>query len=103
MYFKLCSEQKNELQSQPETGMGYQVVKVILKNGKVLHGHKVLNSELLLLDENEKITINDIDKIKLFTEEAVVLIQKRFNNHSQLRLLTQLRDALLPPLSVVCV
>ena len=49
----------------PESGMGYQIVKVILKSGKVLHQHKVLNSELLMLEENENITIKDIDKIEL--------------------------------------
>ena len=36
MYFKLSAEQKNYLLSQPENGMGYQIVKVILKSGKVL-------------------------------------------------------------------
>jgi hypothetical protein len=45
--------------------MGYQIVKVILKSGKVLHQHKVLNSELLMLEENENITVKDIDKIEL--------------------------------------
>jgi hypothetical protein len=45
--------------------MGYQLVKVILKSGKVLHRHKVLNSELLMLDENENITVKDIEKIEL--------------------------------------
>lgn len=47
----------------PETGMGYQVVKVILKNGRVLHRQKVINSSLLLLEENENITEKDIDEI----------------------------------------
>ena len=49
----------------PESGMGYQLVNVILKSGKVLHKHKVLNSELLLLEENENISVKDIDKIEL--------------------------------------
>lgn len=35
--------------------MGYQIVKVILKSGKVLNRHKVINSELLMLEENENI------------------------------------------------
>ena len=55
----------NILINLPENGMGYQIVKVILKSGKVLHQHKVLNSELLMLEENENITIKDIDKIEL--------------------------------------
>jgi len=45
--------------------MGYQIVKVILKSGKILHEHKVLNSELLVLEENENISVKDIDKIEL--------------------------------------
>jgi hypothetical protein len=49
----------------PERGMGYQMVRVILKSGKVLYRHKVLNSELLMLDENENIAVKDIDKIEL--------------------------------------
>jgi hypothetical protein len=48
----------------PESGMGYQIVKVILKSGKILRKHKVLNSELLMLQENETFTINDIYKIE---------------------------------------
>ncbi len=63
MYFKLSKEQENYLINQPETGMGYQVVKVILKNGKVLHRQKVINSSILLLSGNESITENDIDEI----------------------------------------
>jgi len=51
----------------PENGMGYQIVKVILTNGKVLHRHKVLNSELLMLEENEDIYTKDIEKIELET------------------------------------
>lgn len=55
----------NILVNLPENGMGYQIVQVILKSGKVLHQHKVLNSELLMLEENESITVQDIDKIEL--------------------------------------
>ena len=45
--------------------MGYQIVKVFLKSGRVLHQHKVLNSELFMLVENERIAPKDIDKIEL--------------------------------------
>jgi len=55
----------NTLINLPESGMGYQIVKVILKSGKILHQHKVLNSELLMLEENENITEKDIEKIEL--------------------------------------
>ena len=46
---KLSGRFINTLLNLPENGMGYQIVKVILKSGKILHQHKVLNSELLML------------------------------------------------------
>jgi hypothetical protein len=55
----------NILINLPETGMGYQIVRVILRSGKILHQHKVLNSEFLMLEEDENIAVNDIDKIEL--------------------------------------
>ena len=66
---KLTDNLINVLVKFPESGMGYQLVKVILKSGKVLHQHKVLNSELLMLEENENITVKEIDKIELETEK----------------------------------
>ena len=62
---KLSDNFINILINLPENGMGYQIVKVILKSGRILVQHKVLNSELLILDENENIVIKDIDKIEL--------------------------------------
>jgi len=55
----------NKLINLPETGMGYQIVKVIMRSGKILHGQKVLNSEFLMLEENDTIHIKDIEKIEL--------------------------------------
>lgn len=55
----------NVLINLPENGMGYQIVKVILKSGKILNHHKVINSSLLMLEENENITEKDIAKIEL--------------------------------------
>lgn len=55
----------NILVNLPESGMGYQIVKVILRSGKVLHKQKVLNSEILLLEENELIQARDIANIEL--------------------------------------
>ena len=57
----------NILVNLPETGMGYQIVNVSMRSGKILYGHKVLNSEFLMLDENENIHIKDIEKIELDT------------------------------------
>lgn len=48
----------------PEKGMGYHLVSVILKNGQTLKKHKVLNSSLLVLEENENINVSDIEKIQ---------------------------------------
>ena len=66
---KLTDSFINVLVNLPESGMGYQLVKVILKSGKILHQHKVLNSELLMLEENEIITVKDIEKIELENEK----------------------------------
>lgn len=53
------------LANLPETGMGYQLVKVILKNGEVLNNHKVLNSSLLLLEKDENLTKEDIAVVEI--------------------------------------
>lgn len=55
----------NILINLPETGMGYQIVNVILKSGKVLFQHKVINSELLMIEGDENIAVKDIAKIEL--------------------------------------
>ena len=62
---KLSDSFINVLVNLPENGMGYQIVKVILKSGKILNHHKVINSSLLMLEENENITEKDIAKIEL--------------------------------------
>ena len=62
---KLSDSLINMLINIPESGMGYQIVKVILKSGQILHQHKVINSKILILEENENITVKDIDKIEL--------------------------------------
>lgn len=62
---KLPDNFTNILVNLPESGMGYQIVKVILRSGKVLHQQKVLNSELLMLEENELFRARDIADIEL--------------------------------------
>ena len=62
---KLSDSFINILVNLPETGMGYQIVKVILRSGEILSQHKVLNSEFLMLEENENIAVKDIAKIEL--------------------------------------
>ena len=55
----------HHLVNRPETGMGYQLVKVFLSNGKILRKHKVLNSSILILEPNENISSLQIEKIEL--------------------------------------
>ena len=62
---KLSLKFKYVLVNLPESGMGYQLVKVHLKNGEVLSDHKVINSEMLLLNNDEDFTTNDIENIEL--------------------------------------
>ena len=52
------------LKSQPESGIGYQVVDVMMKSGKGYPGINVLNCEILLC--YDKIDCNDIEWIKLY-------------------------------------
>lgn len=49
----------------PESGMGYQTVNITLKNKQTLNNRVVLNSEFLLLEDNEDIDPNLIEKIEL--------------------------------------
>ena len=55
----------NYLENQPEQGMGYQIVDVELINGSVLVDRIVFNSIYLKLDEEEKISIDQIKDIKI--------------------------------------
>lgn len=55
----------NKLINLPESGMGYQIVKVVLKTRQILRRRKVINSEFLMLEENEVIPLKEIDKIEL--------------------------------------
>jgi hypothetical protein len=53
------------LSSLPEQGMGYQIIDVTLKSGKIFKKRVVLNSTFLKLDHNESISNDDIEKIEL--------------------------------------
>ena len=48
MYFKLRSEQERYLLSQPETGMGYQVIEASRAGPYVRDKFLVLNSEIAI-------------------------------------------------------
>jgi hypothetical protein len=58
------------LQKLPETGMGYQKVRVILRNGKVLHNHFVFNCSVLALVEDEHLKPEDIVAVELENDKA---------------------------------
>lgn len=60
MKIKLRDEFILYLETQPEQGMGYQIVDVVLKNGKILRKKLVFNCSLLNCDEDESIKSDDI-------------------------------------------
>lgn len=62
---KLLDEQIKILEDLPESGMGYQIVNVTLKNGKILKDRIVLNSTYLKVDKNEEMSPKDIASINL--------------------------------------
>lgn len=51
------------IKDHPEKGMGYHIVDLILKNGRVLNDRKILNGEILILYPDEVIDVNDIEDI----------------------------------------
>jgi hypothetical protein len=62
---KLSDEQIRILENLPESGMGYQIVNITLKNGVILKDRIVLNSTYLKIGVDEKINPNDILSINL--------------------------------------
>lgn len=62
---KLLDEQIRILEELPESGMGYQIVNIILKNGVILKDRIVMNSTYLKIGVDEKINPNDILSINL--------------------------------------
>ena len=52
----------NILVELSKRGMGYPIVNVILRSGKILHVQKVPNSEFLMLEENEITHVKVIEK-----------------------------------------
>lgn len=62
---RLLESQIETLINLPETGMGYQKVKLTFKNGKVLNNMTVLNSEILLVEEDQSLNVQEIEKIEI--------------------------------------
>jgi len=66
---ELKKEQVNILIKLPESGMGYQIVDITLKDGKQLRNRIVLNSQFLLLEDDESIDPDGIEKVELGKQE----------------------------------
>ena len=67
---QLKEEHVQHLITLPENGMGYQVVDITLRSGNILKKRVVLNSNLLLLEANEDIDPNSIERIELTKSNA---------------------------------
>ena len=67
MMLQLDQEWTKKLLSQPESGMGYQLVDVTLRSGKRLPRLTVLNGEQLALPESLILNPSDILRIDLHT------------------------------------
>lgn len=52
-----------KLIQQPESGMGYQIVKVTLQDGRILPDRRVLNSEFLVLNKGESLDATAIQDV----------------------------------------
>jgi hypothetical protein len=63
--FKIPEKFVHQLVKLLETGMGYQLVKIFLSDGKILRKRKVLNSSILELEPDENIASSEIEKIEL--------------------------------------
>lgn len=66
MRLPLASGWIEKLRSEPESGMGYQLVRVRLRDGRVLDHAVVLNAQLLQLgDEVGPVSPEDIVDLEL--------------------------------------
>ena len=62
---KLNEKHIDYLSSLPEQGMGYQVIEIILKDGRKLSQRTVLNSTYLVLNDNEAVDPDLIEEVSL--------------------------------------
>jgi hypothetical protein len=60
---ELPKEVSQYIQNLPENGMGYHIVDLLLKNGRVLSGRKIINSTKLILNPDESIDTDEIDTV----------------------------------------
>lgn len=64
-YYNLPEKFILELESLPETGMGYHIVNVNFLDGKTLDNIVILNSEIMKVENEINIDIDKILKIEL--------------------------------------
>ena len=62
---RLSQKWVDKLTALPETGMGYQVVDVYLKNGVIIEKLTLFNGEVLVNQAHGSFSENDILDIKL--------------------------------------
>ena len=60
---ELTKDLQDIIKDHPEKGMGYHIVNLVLKNGRVMNNRKVLNSSILILNPDETLNVDDIDDI----------------------------------------
>jgi hypothetical protein len=60
---KLTDEIISQLDVLPETGMGYHIVDILLKNDRILKRRTIINSSILLLNYDEEIKAEEIEEI----------------------------------------
>jgi hypothetical protein len=60
---ELTKDLQDIIKDHPEKGMGYHIVDLVLKNGRVMNNRKVLNSSILILNPDETLNVDDIDDI----------------------------------------
>jgi len=60
---ELTKDLQDIIKDHPEKGMGYHIVNLVLKNGRVMNNRKVLNSSILILNPDETLNVDYIDDI----------------------------------------
>lgn len=67
-FLQLPNKWVQYLLQKPENGMGYQLVKIVLRNGEIIRKLRVLNGSKLLLPADKNISNEEI--VQLETEES---------------------------------
>lgn len=60
---ELSDELKSSIEGLPETGMGYHIVDIILKNGRILRNRKIINGTYLITNPDESIDTDEIEDV----------------------------------------